>query len=176
MIAPPHTPWAQFQGLTCIVSYDFRPPNSKTNSKAKGKAKGKAQDAEHPPLNSPDLTQHAEEEPPSHAYGLRSNPKRTRKATVAQEETNNVVLALPSTSRTQSEPSHDDHEEEDMELLVSEAIGEMACLLDFGFRKLVGVKGASPGMRTVKRTRSPALVNIAPAVWDLQYLQARPLI
>ena len=165
MIAPPTIPWARFQGLTCTVSYDFRSPNSKAN--------GKAQSVEQPPFNSLDLAQHAEEERPSHAYGLRSNPKRSRKATVAQEETNNVALDLSSTSHSQSEPSHDDHEREDTELLVSEAIGEMACLLDFAFRKLVGVKGASPGMRTIKSMRSPTLINIAPAVWDLQYLQVR---
>ena len=166
MIAPPNIPWAQFQGLTCTVSYDFRFPNSKTNRKV--------QSVEQPPFNSLDLAQHAEEESPSHAYGLRSNPKRTRKATVGHEETINAVFDFSSTSRSQFESSRDDHEREDMELLVSEAIGEMACLLDFGFRKLVGVKGAFPGMKTVKSTRSPTLINIAPAVWDLQYLQARP--
>ncbi|KAK4038692.1 hypothetical protein C8A01DRAFT_47716 [Parachaetomium inaequale] len=47
----------------------------------------------------------------------------------------------------------------------------MACLLDFAFRKLIGVKGACPGMRTIKNTALPSLIDIAPAVWDLQYLQ-----
>ncbi|KAK4154257.1 hypothetical protein C8A00DRAFT_42920 [Chaetomidium leptoderma] len=47
----------------------------------------------------------------------------------------------------------------------------MACLLDFAFRKLIGVRGASPGMRTIKRMVSPSLIGIAPAVWDLRYLQ-----
>ncbi|KAK3898491.1 hypothetical protein C8A05DRAFT_47215 [Staphylotrichum tortipilum] len=47
----------------------------------------------------------------------------------------------------------------------------MACLLDFALRKLVGFKGICPGMRTVRGKRSPSLIEIAPAVWDLQYLQ-----
>ncbi|EAQ86625.1 hypothetical protein CHGG_07878 [Chaetomium globosum CBS 148.51] len=47
----------------------------------------------------------------------------------------------------------------------------MACLLDFAFRKLIGVRGTCPGMRTIKNLASPSLTEIAPAVWDLQYLQ-----
>ncbi|KAK4122693.1 hypothetical protein N657DRAFT_574972 [Parathielavia appendiculata] len=47
----------------------------------------------------------------------------------------------------------------------------MACLLDFAFRKLIGIKGAVLGMRTIKSMAAPSLINIAPAVWDLNYLQ-----
>ncbi|KAK4101509.1 hypothetical protein N658DRAFT_425720 [Parathielavia hyrcaniae] len=47
----------------------------------------------------------------------------------------------------------------------------MACLLDFAFRKLFGIKGAVLGMRTIKSMESPSLIDIAPAVWNLNYLQ-----
>lgn len=72
---------------------------------------------------------------------------------------------------TNSEPRDIDEEQEDLESLVSKAIAEMASLLDFAFGKLVGVRGASPGTRTIKRMETPSLIDIAPTVWDLQYLQ-----
>lgn len=71
------------------------------------------------------------------------------------------------------EPPFPDCQQEDIETLVAEAIADMACLLDFAFRKLIGVRGISPGMRTIKNLASPSLAEIAPAVWDLQYLQVR---
>ncbi|KAK4241061.1 hypothetical protein C8A03DRAFT_12617 [Achaetomium macrosporum] len=49
----------------------------------------------------------------------------------------------------------------------------MGRLLDFALRKLIGVKGVLPGMKILKRMTAPSLIDIAPAVWDLQYLQAR---
>jgi hypothetical protein len=76
-----------------------------------------------------------------------------------------------STPPCQFEPGRDNGEEEDTESLVSEAIADMAHLLDFALRKLIGVKGSSPGLRTIKSMVSPSLIDIAPAVWDLQYLQ-----
>ncbi|KAL2185144.1 hypothetical protein L209DRAFT_691579 [Thermothelomyces heterothallicus CBS 203.75] len=48
----------------------------------------------------------------------------------------------------------------------------MASLLDIAFRKVIGVKGATPGIKTIKSLASPSLLEIAPAVWDMQYLQA----
>ncbi|KAK4247131.1 hypothetical protein C7999DRAFT_41557 [Corynascus novoguineensis] len=47
----------------------------------------------------------------------------------------------------------------------------MAYLLDFAFRKLIGVKGVTPGLRTIHNAAFPPLMDIAPAVWDPRYLQ-----
>ncbi|KAK4111253.1 hypothetical protein N656DRAFT_712159 [Canariomyces notabilis] len=47
----------------------------------------------------------------------------------------------------------------------------MACLLDSALRKLIGIRRISAGVRIVKSTQAHSLIDIAPAVWDLQYLQ-----
>jgi hypothetical protein len=162
MIAPPSIPSAQFQGLRCEVNYCF-----KSLKKAKHTKTGISKLAVTEPL---DCAQHTEQTPQNHIYGLRSNPKRSKKAAVAvQEGVSN--MSTPSTS----ESPFPDYQQEDIETLVAEAITDMACLLDFAFRKLIGVRGISPGMKTIKNLASPSLSEIAPAVWDLQYLQVRRL-
>lgn len=52
---------------------------------------------------------------------------------------------------------------------------EMAILVDVGLRKLLGVGKGPQGFRTSKSGPSPSLMDIAPSVWNLQYLQARHL-
>jgi hypothetical protein len=163
MITPPDVPWAQFQGLRCKVNYHFK--------SAKREARNKLQSFERATSVTPSPIRHAQKRPPRHAYGLRSNPKRSAKAALAQEDINDAVPSLSATSSPMCELSHNEDEPEDLESLASRAIAEMACLLDFAFRKLVGIKGTWPGMKTVKRMDSPSLIDIAPAVWDLQYLQ-----
>jgi hypothetical protein len=162
MIAPLEVPSAQFQGLKCEVDYSFKPARTKASSKAQA-----TQQASTEPLN---LVPQAQ---PSHSYNLRSNPKRSKKATVAQEEISDAVPGSTSISYPHPEPSHGNGEQEDTESLVSEAIGDMARLLDFAFRKLIGVRRSFPGARTIKRMTSPSLIDVAPAVWDLGYLQVR---
>jgi len=163
MITPPNVPWAQFEGLRCKVNYHF--------GSAERTVRNEAQSFERATSVPPSLVHHAEEKPPSHDYGLRSNPKRSAKAVVAQEDISNVAPGSSTTSSSKPELSHMDDEQEDLESLVSKAIADMACLLDFAFGKLVGIRGASPGMKTIKRTGTPSLIDIAPAVWDLQYLR-----
>jgi hypothetical protein len=163
MIAPPDIPWAQFQGLTCRANYHFRSPKTAANKKA--------QCPEPAPFVSQDL---AEEPPPSHKDGLTGNPKRSRKVVVAQEGINNAIPSLSSIPSTASGLRQEGYGPEEMESLVSEAIAEMSSVLNYAFRKLIGVKGVIPGMRSLKRMVSPSLIDIAPAVWDLQYLQVRP--
>lgn len=163
MIAPPDVPSAQFEGLRCEVNYSF--------GSAKSQTRNKPPRTQQTPADALDLVGDAEETPPSHTYCRRGNPKRSRKAVVAREGMDN---AGPGALSAPSSRSHDNGEQQDLESLVSEAIGDMAHLLDFAFRKLIGVKGSSPGLRTVRSMVSPSLIGIAPAVWDLQYLQARP--
>jgi hypothetical protein len=165
MIASPNVPSAQFEGLRCKANYSFGSAKSQTCSKPSR--------SKQTPPDSLDLAGDAKEAPANHTYRLRDNPRRSRKAVVAQEEMDNVGPGLPSTPSSQFEPGRDSGEPEDTESLVSEAIADMAHLLDFAFRKLIGVKGSSPGLRTIKSMVSPSLIDIAPAVWDLQYLQVR---
>jgi hypothetical protein len=95
---------------------------------------------------------------------------------VAQKEISRAALDAPATmdSVAGAEPRL---WEEGGELPTSEIIlNEMGRLLDFALRKLVGIKGTSPGMRTIRSRASPSLMDIAPAVWNLQYLQVKPHI
>ena len=163
MIAPADVPSARFEALRCEVNYNFGSANSQECSKP-SRAKQTLPDS----LN---LAGDSKEAPASHTYRLRDNPRRSRKAVVAQEEMDNLGPGLSSKPSTQVEPGRGSGEPEDTESLVSEAIADMTHLLDFAFRKLIGVKGSSPGLRTIKSVVSPSLIDIAPAVWDLQYLQ-----
>lgn len=163
MIAPSDVPSARFQSLRCEVNYCIRLPWTKPDETRR-------QPTVEPLISNQDVL----ETHPCHTYGLRSNPRRTKKASVAQEEIDGALINPPSSSHPQSGPTPDDPLPEGMGSLEPEAmIEEMASLLDFAFRKLIGVKKAAPGRKLFKITPSPSLIDIAPAVWNLQYLQAR---
>lgn len=154
MIAPSDVPAARFQGLKCEVNYRLNFAQSKTETPKQPAVE---------PLNS---GQRAPDAPALHGYGLRSNPKRSIKVTAAQEEINGVILSSMSSA---AESEGDDR------LALDVTVADMTSLLDFAFQKLIGIKLSSPrkGIRTLKSTSSPSLTDIAPAVWSLQYLQAR---
>lgn len=49
---------------------------------------------------------------------------------------------------------------------------ETGILLDAALRRLIGVgKRAPPGIKTVKKSSAPSLIGVAPAVWNLKYLE-----
>ncbi|KAK4132866.1 hypothetical protein BT67DRAFT_383879 [Trichocladium antarcticum] len=163
MIAPSDVPSARFQSLRCEVNYCIRLPWTKPDET-------RQQPTAEPLISNQDVPQTH----PCHTYGLRGNLRRTKKASVAQEEIDRALINPPSSSHPKSEPTPDDPLPEGMGSLEPEAmIEEMASLLDFAFRKLIGVKKAAPGKKMFKTTPSPSLIDIAPAVWNLQYLQAR---
>lgn len=160
MIAPPDIPSARFQGLRCKANYHFQMPSSTVQVLPQSPVEPQKQ--------------HAPEAPPSHTYSLRSNPRRTRKAAVAHEEGISTTIVSASTSTSMPEPYQSYHLQENEQSFSPEAmLADMNCLLDFAFRKIIGVKTSSSGIRTVKGLSSPSLVDIAPAVWNLQYLQVR---
>ncbi|KAK1832187.1 hypothetical protein QBC39DRAFT_433513 [Podospora conica] len=90
----------------------------------------------------------------SHRYGLRRRPttkvKETRRDAAAKE---------------------DDEKEDEEPPRYAWSIHEMATLLDVGLRKLLGVGRGPQGFRTTKSGPSPSLMEIAPGVWNLRYLQ-----
>ncbi|KAK4455669.1 hypothetical protein QBC34DRAFT_460682 [Podospora aff. communis PSN243] len=47
----------------------------------------------------------------------------------------------------------------------------MSLFVEAGLRKLIGVRGPSAGIRVTRRDKSPSLIEIAPAVWNIRYLQ-----
>jgi hypothetical protein len=152
---------AQFEALRCQVNFHFR------------SAKGRSRKSQLPKKTLADCagSEDADHAPTKHSYSRRGNPKRSRKATVAQEESTNSNLS--STPDFHIASNDDIDQPEDIESLVSKAIADMASLLDLALRKVIGVRGSSPGFRTLKGTSLPTLIDIAPAVWDLQYLQVR---
>lgn len=145
MIAPSSVPQGQFQSLSCEVNYCFASPKKIAVVKRRSLAD--------------DL-----EAAPTHTQSLRRNPKRSARAKFAHETVDTPSEPLLSSNTPEQEQM-------DIESLVGDAISDMGHLLDFAFRKLLGVRGASPGMRTLRNSMYPSLIDIAPAVWDLKYLR-----
>ncbi|GAB1313253.1 hypothetical protein MFIFM68171_03463 [Madurella fahalii] len=144
MIAPRDVRLAQFQSLTCEVDYCF------------GISPAGAHASPQPTFEPPSSSQHAPEDRRQSTYGFRSNPQLSKKAAAPHEGTNS--------------PLH--FEQESTEAFAPEAvIAEMACLLDAALRKLIGDKRTSPKGRAIKNTQPHSLIDIAPAVWNLRYLQ-----
>ncbi|KAK4180331.1 hypothetical protein QBC36DRAFT_356274 [Triangularia setosa] len=57
-------------------------------------------------------------------------------------------------------------------LALEDRMEEALTLLDIAFQKLIGIKKSIPGVRVTKTINDlPSLIDIAPAVWNLPYLQ-----
>ncbi|KAL2160004.1 hypothetical protein VTH06DRAFT_1659 [Thermothelomyces fergusii] len=159
MVAPADIPLAQLQGLKWEANYMFRSPRRRVGNQTHISRPVATEGLDRP--------QQAEKPLPRHAYNLRSNPKRSKKAVLAHETSDDAS----STSILAQLPRLLDYEQGDVESLVAEALPEMAVLLDIAFRKVIGVRGATPGIKTIKSLAAPSLIDIAPAVWDMRYLQ-----
>ncbi|KAK0626225.1 hypothetical protein B0T14DRAFT_562155 [Immersiella caudata] len=48
----------------------------------------------------------------------------------------------------------------------------MSLLVEAGLRRLIGIKGPLAGIKTTRKGDFPSLIDLAPAVWNLQYLQS----
>jgi hypothetical protein len=89
-----------------------------------------------------------------------------------QEELNSTTLDETSAPEPSNFSEVDDIGQRGVETPSPEVmISDMACLLDSALRKLIGIRRISAGLRIVKSTQAHSLIDIAPAVWDLQYLQ-----
>ncbi|KAK1761403.1 hypothetical protein QBC47DRAFT_428862 [Echria macrotheca] len=86
----------------------------------------------------------------AHTYSLRCNPRPTKR----------FLDALDASIPIDPGPNLDTSEH------------DLVCLLDAGLRRLIGVRGGTPGVRTSRGKAFPSLVDIAPAVWNLPYLQS----
>lgn len=144
LIAPEHIPVARFQGLRITV--DFKPETTIHETQPP-----RYDIATIPPVQQ--LSSRAD-----HSYGLGRYPRPTPKARAGQKGPG------PPFRRTQLD--HDTSAQ-------SGGTMEMGMLLEAALRKLIGVKTrASPGVRVVKTEGIPTLIDIAPAVWNLRYLQS----
>ncbi|KAK3989796.1 hypothetical protein QBC44DRAFT_77868 [Cladorrhinum sp. PSN332] len=152
LIAPQDVSAAQFQGLNCNINFEFEITHEGPQDAL--------EDTEIHLANPEEPSQ----KPPRHNHGLRRNPKRTGKAQRAMGDalSKSRLTKTPAVKTTLG--CAEDLEEGD--------IVEMAYMMDIALRKLIGIKKASPGIKFGKTTPVPALVEIAPAVWNLQYLQS----
>lgn len=145
MIAPQDVRVAQFQSLTCEIDYCFGTvPRGKTNA------------SRQPTLEPSSSSLYAPEGSRRSKYSLRSNPRLSRKAAAAHDE----MISPPNL------------EQGSTETFAPEAVvAEMTYLLDLALRKLIGSGRILPKGKTIKSTQPHSLVDIAPAVWNLRYLQ-----
>ncbi|KAL2258860.1 hypothetical protein VTK26DRAFT_7668 [Humicola hyalothermophila] len=157
LISPSDVPSARFQTLRCEVNYHLKlsPSETKTRSQL---------EVESLPLN-----ECTSEAPSRHTYGLKSNPKRSKKAAAAQEEVDRALASPLASTHTHIESAFSDTGRLAPEVIVE----ELGRLLDAAFRRLVGLKKLPSGTKAVSSPPLPSLVDIAPAVWNLPYLRVR---
>ncbi|KAK3951055.1 hypothetical protein QBC32DRAFT_393383 [Pseudoneurospora amorphoporcata] len=163
MIVPPTVTCVKFRGLVCKVNLRID-----TSWRGAGEPQRPSNKANQ------EITQTEPELPVVEETGPggRRNPRRiTRTANVKYADTSRqpVRKAHPDTQpdSTNSEP--------DGVILLSiskEEQKKMALFLDVALRKLLGVKHTSPGVKVTEDTQLPSLIDIAPAVWNLRYLQS----
>lgn len=113
----------------------------------------------------------------------RKKKGRGRKVPVVVEEPKTLVQGGPryalrprsATAVRNAAVDEDDGREDEAPQGYAWSIREMTTMVDVGLRKLLGVGKGPQGFRTSKSGPSPSLMDIAPSVWNLQYLQARYL-
>ncbi|KAK3315020.1 hypothetical protein B0H66DRAFT_605937 [Apodospora peruviana] len=160
-IAQSSIPCGRFQGLKCEINFcldNWRTTQYNDES-----------------LRRADLMNGTSATTQKHGYGLRKNPTPSRKAWDCLSEMEN--MGTDPFSEHPLPPGTDiTREQEEGEFALPSVpeitVTDMAALLDSALRKLIGLKKASPGIRSVCGMSSPALTDIAPAVWNLQYLES----
>ncbi|KAK3344099.1 hypothetical protein B0T25DRAFT_615574 [Lasiosphaeria hispida] len=150
MIAPSHIPSARFQGLTCELNFHLH------NGKREAKAIRNVTAPQATAKNS------------GHRYSLRRDPRSTKKVLAAMDGS----LKESITSFRQVGELEQDGLDSASPLKAKVGIGDMVSLLDIALRRLIGVERASPGIKTTRSMPSPSLIDMAPAVWNLRYLQS----
>ncbi|CCC07482.1 hypothetical protein SMACR_02486 [Sordaria macrospora] len=161
-IVPPPVTCVKFKGLVCKINLQIdaswraggrRRPSTKANEEP-------IQVEPEPPV--------AEESGP----GKRRNPRWiTRAANVKYADTSRQP---DRKARLDTQPDSTNSESDAVILLSisKEEQKEMALFLDVALRKLIGVKHTSPGVKITEDTQFPSLIEIAPAVWNIRYLQS----
>lgn len=152
--------------VTCDICYGSR-PRKKSVSKHKRK---KIEEPEpertrmigwyglrHKPLplmRDPD-TDEDEEDESDHT------PKRRRRAQRTQDDEAQALTQItPPSTQDGSIPEAQDYR------------GDVSLLVKAALNKLLGVKKITPGVRVARDLAGPSLIDIAPAVWNIRYLQA----
>ncbi|KAK4190018.1 hypothetical protein QBC35DRAFT_544117 [Podospora australis] len=163
LIAPSHIPGAGFEGLKCVIDYQLHtegpedPPDW----------------VDHTALEPSSPDRHLVEVPPNHAHNLRRNPRRSKKAEIAQEDLVKATSkTLPLSGSCSKSARQNPDEGQTVVSNMEFGIEGMSYLLDTALRKLLGIKKASPGLKTTRSIEGPSLIDIAPAVWNLSYLQS----
>lgn len=160
-IVPPPVTCVKFKGLVCKINLRID-----TSWRAGGRRRPSTKANKEPIQVEPELPV-AEESGP----GKRRNPRWiTRAANVKYADTSRQPARK---ARLDTQPDSTNSESDAVILLSisKEEQKEMALFLDVALRKLIGVKHTSPGVKITEDTQFPSLIEIAPAVWNIRYLQ-----
>ncbi|KAK3943449.1 hypothetical protein QBC46DRAFT_254129 [Diplogelasinospora grovesii] len=162
-LAPSNVPSYKLLGLDCTLDFQVKLPLSTARARHDTKTH-KAREATSKPMQrkiAPSWNRR---------YGLRSTSARIEDALKANEETHEAATVSDSKSRPDSSQALHGIEQDSL-VPKDEHLEDMAYLLNAALRKLIGVKGLIPGIRTLSSLQSPPLIEIAPAIWNLRYLQ-----
>ncbi|KAK3397314.1 hypothetical protein B0T20DRAFT_500964 [Sordaria brevicollis] len=166
MIVPPTITCVKFKGLMCKLNLRI---DTSWGSKAGRKPKrgSSKKPVEEETVQEPEEPSVAGETQPA---GKRRNPRRVTRA--ADVKYTDIVARKPAARKANTSVNSDS----DQVILLSiskEEAEEMALFLDVALRKLVEVKHNSPGIKVFSGDADfPSLIEIAPAVWNLRYLQS----
>lgn len=164
MISPPTVTCVKFKGLACKV--DLKIDTSWRRAGEPNRPLKKATE---------EMTQKEEPEPrvvnePN--TGKRRNPRRVATAPSVDYSDTPRRPTRKARPDTQSVSTRSGSDAVILLSISKEEQKEMALFLDVALRKLVGVKHAFPGVKVTGDTpSSPSLIDIAPGVWNLRYLQ-----
>ncbi|KAL0470683.1 hypothetical protein QR685DRAFT_261364 [Neurospora intermedia] len=104
--------------------------------------------------------------------GVRKNPRRITRTVNVKYTGTSQRQAKKACPATQPDLENSNSDPVILLSISEEEKKEMALLLDAALRKLIGVKHTFPGVKVTEDRQSPSLIEIAPAVWNLRYLQS----
>ncbi|KAM7200944.1 hypothetical protein V8F33_003610 [Rhypophila sp. PSN 637] len=174
--APPSVPCARFHGLTCQITLRFRNAGHTTATTNSGQRSERlAHDHKynlrrkaHPTSMAGDELAHVENLDTAAVLGNHpfSAPGESRIHEREESLANGGEIQGFLDGRTVPERAQSDSSPMD----IAQGIEE---LLDAALRRLIGVgKGGLKEIKVVRQLGQPSLIAIAPAVWNLRYLQS----
>jgi hypothetical protein len=164
-LSPKDIPCAKLLTITCDICY-----GSRLRKKTAKRRKLEAQQPEHTRVQGP--------------YGLRHKPRPFRPAEEAdahEEEEYNRSPARKRSGRASTavndrpdieiQPASQNTHDGSIGLQREGLRGDLVLLIKAAFSKLLGIKKSTQGVRVVRDLPGPSLIDIAPAVFNIRYLQ-----
>jgi hypothetical protein len=106
-------------------------------------------------------------------YGLRDNPKLSKR--YIERDTDNEDEDDENEMRRRRHPDSSQNRTQNLlrpeENDAKDMRADVALLIKAAFSKLLGLKKTTPGVLVMRNFASPSLMDIAPGVWNIRYLQ-----